>query len=474
MSGGFMKAFMEPESVALIGISRKSGPGSFNIMENMLTYGYRGKIFPVNPKAREILGTKVFPTIRAVRQEVDLAVISSPRENTLSILEDCVAARVKAAIIVNQGYADADDEGKKIQQGIVEIARRGGMRVLGPNTLGVVNNFNGFTTSFMPIGKERTPVGLICQSGIFFVGAAEFSGTIGKGIDLGNACDIGFYDALKYLSEDPDIKIIAIHMEGLNQAREFVCLAAQVIKEKPIILLKTGSSEKGAASAMTHSGTMAGNYQVYRAALKQAGVTFLEEDGRMIYAVKTLRHLPPMKGSNVAVITFSGAAGIMISDALERHGLRLSSLEPHTVRAAAELSPEWMPLGNPLDIWPAVMKHGTGKAYSIALRAAMNDPNVDGVICVAIAPRIPDFSFLDVSEALNEVMEDAAPKPVVAWLYGPNPLEISKHFEAKSRIMTYPSLELATWALSLLRERYNTVARNAGGFREAEPFSSKP
>jgi len=458
-----MKAFMEPESVALIGVSRKSGPGSFNIMENIMQYGYKGRVFPVNPKAHEILGTKVYPTIRSVREEVDLAVISTPREDALSILEDCVASKVKAAIIVNQGYADADDKGKEIQQGIVEVARRGGMRVLGPNTLGVLNNFNGFTTSFMPIGKERSPVGLICQSGILFVGAMEFSGTIGKGIDIGNACDIGFYDALRYLGEDPDIKIIAIHMEGLNQAREFASLAARVVKEKPIIILKTGSSEGGAASAMTHSGTMAGNYHVYRAALQKAGVTFLEESGKMVYAVKTLGSLPPMKGSKVAVITFSGAAGIMISDALERHGLRLSSLTANAIRSAAELSPEWMPLGNPLDIWPAVMKHGTAKAYSIALRAVMNDPNVDGVICVAIAPEMPAFSFLDVSEVLNEVMEEAPPKPVVAWLYGPNPLEMTKQFELRKRIMTYPTLELAVWSLSILRDRHEVL-----GIKEPE------
>jgi len=449
-----MNAFMEPRSVALIGVSRKSGPGSFNIMESIMQYGYKGRIFPINPRAREILGIKVYPTIGSVREEVDLAVISAPRENALSIIEDCVASKVKAAIIVNQGYADADDKGKEIQQAIIEVARRGGMRVLGPNTLGVLNNFNGFTTSFMPIAKEKSPVGLICQSGILFVGAMEFSGTIGKGIDIGNACDIGFCDALRYLGEDPDIELIAIHMEGLNQAREFASLAARVGKKKPIIILKTGSSERGAASAMTHSGTMAGNYHLYKAALQKAGVTFLEESGKMVYAVKTLGSLPPMEGSKVAVITFSGAAGIMISDALERHGLRLSSLAATTIRSAAELSPEWMPLGNPLDIWPAVMKHGAAKAYSVTLRAVMNDPNVDGVICIAIAPEVPTFSFLDVSGALNEVMEEAPSKPVVAWLYGPNPLEMAKQFESTKRIMTYPTLELAVWALSILRDKY--------------------
>jgi len=452
-----MKSFMEPESVALIGITRKSGPGSFNYMENMIKFGFSGRIFPINPKAKEILGRKAYPNIRAVKEKIDLAVISTPREDTVSILKDCVAANAKAAIVVNQGFADADSRGRQMQREMTEIAKRDGIRILGPNTLGVLNNFNNFTTSFMPLSKERAPVGLICQSGIFFVGARVFSGKIGKGIDLGNACDIGFYEALEYLGEDPDIKIIVIHMEGLSKGKEFVSLASKVVKEKPIIILKTGSSETGARAAMSHTGSMAGNYQVYKAALKRAGVTFLEEEGQMTYAVKTLLNLPTMKGNNVAVITFSGAAGIMGSDALERHSLKLSTLSPETINMMAELSPDWMPLGNPLDIWPAVMVHGTHKAYSVALKAVLNDPNVDGVICIAIAPTIPESSFLDVSEPLNRVMQEAPPKPVIAWLYGPNQREISKRFESKKRIMIYPTLEMAAWSLSLLRERRERI-----------------
>jgi acyl-CoA synthetase (NDP forming) len=449
-----MKNFMEPESVALIGLSRKSGPGSFNLMENMTGFGFSGKIFPINPKADMILGKKVYPNIRAVKEKIDLAVISAPREDTVPILQDCVAAGVKAAIIVNQGFADANKEGKEIQQEITKIAKRDGIRILGPNTLGVLNNFNNFTTSFMPISKEKTPVGLICQSGIFFVGAREFSGTIGKGIDIGNACDIGFYEALKYLGNDPDIKIIAIHMEGLTKGKEFLSLAKKVVKKKPIIILKTGSSETGAKAAISHSGTMAGNYQVYKASLKQAGVIFLNNDGQMTYAVKTLLNLPALKGSRVAVITYSGAAGIMVSDSLERYNLELSTLSPETIQEVAKLSPDWMPLANPLDIWPAVMKHGTGKAYSVAIRAVMKDPQVDAVICIAIAPKLPEFSFLEVSRTLNKVVEGLPPKPVVGWLYGPNPEEISKKYESKKRIMIYPTLDLAAWSLSLLRKQH--------------------
>ena len=289
---------------------------------------------------------------------------------------------------------------------------------------------------------------------IFFVGARVFSGKIGKGIDLGNACDIGFYEALEYLGEDPDIKIIVIHMEGLSKGKEFLSLASKLVKEKPIIILKTGSSKTGASAAVSHSGSMAGNYQVYKAALKGAGVTFLEEDGQMTHAVKTLLNLPYMKGSSVVVITFSGAAGVMGSDALERHGLKLSTLSPDTIHKMAELSPDWMPLANPLDIWPAVMKHGTGKVYSVALKAVLNDPNVDGVICIAMAFMIPEFCFLDASDPLNRVMEELPAKPVVAWLYGPNQREISKRFESKKRIMIYPTLDIAAWSLSLLRERH--------------------
>ena len=454
-----MKYFMEPESVALIGISRKSGPGSFNLMENMIRFGFSGKIFPVNPNSTEILGRKAYPDIKAINEKIDLAVISTPRETTLGILEDCVVAGVKAAIVVNQGFADADTVGKALQQGMSEIAKKDGLRILGPNTLGVINNYNDFTTSFMPMTKEQVPIGLICQSGIFFVGAREFSRNIGKGIDIGNACDVGFCDALKYLGEDPEIRVIAIHMEGLNQGKKFLELAEKIVKEKPVIIYKTGSSERGAEAAISHSGSMAGNYQVYMAALKQTGVIFIEKDGQMVHAVKTLLNLPTMKGDRVAVITFSGAAGIMISDSLERHGLKLASLSPETIEAVAQLSPDWMPLGNPLDIWPAVMLHGTEKAYSMALEAVLKDRNVDGVVCVAIGPE-NEFSFLDVSEVLKGVREKLPDKPVAAWIYGPNSGEIGERFESTKKIMAYPTLDAVSWSLSILKDRHEVLARN--------------
>jgi acetyltransferase len=180
----------------------------------------------------------------------------------------------------------------------------------------------------------------------------------------------------------------------------------------------------------------------------------------MPHAVKTMLNLPPMRGNRVAVITYSGGAGIMISDGLDRHGLQLADLGGGVIDRVAALSPAWMPLSNPLDIWPAVMVHGAGKAYSVALEAVLKDPGVDAIICVAIAP-LPEFSFLNVSEALNEVIEASpAEKPVIGWIYGPNTTEVQKQFESNNRIMIYPTLELATQALAWLRDRHETLSRD--------------
>ena len=448
-----MKHFMEPKSVAIIGISRKSGPGSYNLMENMINYGYTCKIFPINPKAKDILGVKAYPSVKDVDQEIDLAIISLPRDLVVDSVKESIDAGVKAIIVVTQGFADADARGKALQQEMVSTARNNGVRILGPNTLGIVNNFNGFTTSFMPLTREKAPVGLICQSGIFFVGAAVFTGQIGMGIDIGNACDIGFCDALEYMGDDPEIKIIAIHMEGLEQTRRFLTLAGRISKQKPIIVFKTGQSEAGAKAAASHSGAMAGHYQIYKSALKQAGVLFLDADGQMRDAVKALLNQPTMKGGRIAVITPTGAGGIMASDTLEKQGLELASFSEKTIRRIVNLSPEWMPLGNPLDIWPAIMKYGLKDVYAESVDAAIDDPNVDGILCLGIAPELPDFAFLDASEDVNKAVPKERQKPVVGWLYGPNAKEIRERFEKENKVTVFQTIEKAAWSLSLLRER---------------------
>ncbi len=445
-----MKNFMEPESVALIGISRKTGPESYNIMENMINCGYSGKIFPVNPNADEILGKKAFSNVTEIGEKIDLAVITTPRDNTVSVIQDCAAAGIKSVIIINQGFSDADNRGRELQEEIVRIAKRNGIRIIGPNTIGIVNNFAGFMASFFSLKKRKTPVGLICQSGIFFVANESLCETVGKAVDLGNTCDIGFYEVLDYFWRDPEIKIIAIHVEGLEQGRKFLDLARKVVKEKPVVVFKTGSSEIGAEASKTHTGTIAGDYQIFKAALKQQGITFLDSGNQIKCAIKVLLNLPSMKGNRIAILTYSGAAGIMAVDVMESYGLILSSLSPETIDRVKALSPDWMPIGNPVDIWPATMTKGVDKVYPRALKAVLDDPEVDGVICI---------SYAYLSEPLKRITEEKTEKPVVAWLYGDKNGEVAAEMEEKARILVYPDIETAVLALSLLKDRQSIIGK---------------
>jgi acyl-CoA synthetase (NDP forming) len=454
--------FMAPESVAVIGASRKTGEGSFNVIENMLEYGFEGKVFPVNPHADRIMDLKAFRDVREINHPVDVAIVSTPREQVPSIVEACAIAGIRGSIVVPQGFADADSEGKALQHRLSQVSRQRGIRVLGPNTLGVANAFSGFTSSFMPLKRETTPVGVICQSGIFFVGSALFTGTMGKGIDLGNACDLGFCDALQYFGNDDDIRIIFVHIEGTRQGREFFQVCQEVAQRKPIIALKTARTRQGAHAASTHSGALVGQYEIFEAGLRQAGVISASDPEEVLDYTKVLLQLPPMHGNRVGIITFTGAGGIILIDNLEDYGLRLASLSPHTIRIVKALSPDWMPIQNPMDIWPALMKHGLGHVYSVALEAVLQDPEVDGVICIAIAPDLPAQSFLDATGVMKETAATFTEKPVIAWLYGPNQPLVTKRMEEGGHVISLPTLPRAARALGALRRRGQSLRRLSG------------
>ena len=266
-----MKLFMEPKSIAIVGVPRHTGEGSLNILENLLDYGFSGKIFPVNPNAREILGVKTYPTIRDVPDKIDLAVLLTPRSITPVKLEECLEKDIKAIVIVSQGFADADEEGKALQEQVLKMARAGGARMIGPNSFGVANAFEKLNTAFVPFEMEEIPVGVISQSGLFFQSLPNLM-LIGKAIDLGNCCDIGFTDALEYFAADPQTELILLHIEGLREGRKFMEVASRIAKRKMLIALKTGKSEAGAKAAQSHTGSLAGKDEVYDAVFEQCGI----------------------------------------------------------------------------------------------------------------------------------------------------------------------------------------------------------
>lgn len=441
--------FLAPRSVVFVGIPRKSGPGALNPVDNLRNWGFEGRIEIVHPHVKEIAGMSVLQSVSELQAETDLAVVSTPRETVPGIVRDCGLKSIRAVIVTNQGFAEADERGKELQQAMVDEAKRFDIRVLGPNTLGVSNAFHRFNSSFMALAREETPIGLVCQSGVFFVASRQLVGGMGIGIDVGNACDATIVDALEWLDDEERIKVIALHAEAVTDGRRFLSVASNIGRRIPIVALKTGRSQEGANSAASHSGSLAADDRIIDAVFQKSGIVRVQETEDQRDVVRAFVRLPEMRGSRVAVVTLTGAGGIIILDAMQRHGLRPATLPPAATFGLRSLSPEWMPISNPMDIWPAVMKHGMKKAYGTALQDALADPAVDGVICVALG--LPDAEQHHLgAEAVIQELSTTVDKPVVVWLYGSRAGDAVKRLESQGRALAVPSLERAVGVLAAM------------------------
>ena len=402
-----MKKFMEPRSVALVGISSKVGKGSLNLLENLLQIGFPGKIYPVNPNIQELLGQKVFPDIGAIPDEIDLAVIMTPRQVVPTVLEQCVKKAIDSVLIITQGFAEADEEGKALQLKIDTIVKRTGVRVLGPNSIGVVNHFVPFSTSFIPIKREESPIAFVSQSGGFLEGFLQFK--IGKGIDLGNTCDIDFIDALTYFEDDPQIRVIGIYVEGIRNGRKFLEIARRVAQKKLVLVLKAGKSEQGAKAALSHSGSMAGEDAVHEAVFKQAGLLRIRNVEEFADISRAFLNLPPIMGNRIGVITPTGAGGILVLDASHEVGFELATFSADGIKEIQPLFLPWQKVTNPLDIMSAALAHGYKNIYHKALEILFQDAQVDVIFCVLGEPTL---------KTALEVAKRYPTRPLVSWVIG--------------------------------------------------------
>ena len=457
-----MRRFYAPQSVAIIGASRTTGPGAFNILENLLNYGYRGRVYPVNPKATEILGHKCYARAQDLPEVPELAVVTVPRELLPTVISDACERGIRYFTLVPQGLAEADETGAAIQRQFMEIIRRHGARVLGPNTLGTVNAFDGFTSSFMPVVRPARPQasGVICQTGLFLATDLGLTTGIGLGMDVGNQVDVGFPEALAFLGDDPRVKVVCIHMEGLRpgEGRRFVEVARRVTRPgseagKPVLVYKTARSAAGAASAGSHCGSLAGSHRVYAAALEEAGVVLLEDVEDMDDAVKAFLYLRPLRGKRVFIVTVSGGGGIMAADACEDYGLELARPTAETMRVLQGFYPSWMRAGNPLDVWPAAIGRDYVTVFAACFDAVIRDPEVDAV--VAVGGTFPNAG-VDLSQFIAAAAE-STDKPVVWWVQGRESVELAAKVEATRRVATYPSADRAVRALAHLACYYVDV-----------------
>jgi acetyltransferase len=453
-----LKPFLEPRSIAVVGANPNSGEQAFNVVENLAQCGYQGKVYPVNPNYKEILGKKCYATVKEIPGDVDLAIIVTPRAIVSGIVKQCGEKGIKAAIVVGQGFSDAaDEEGKRLQQELVEVARKSRVRILGPNTVGSANAFINFSAAFLKqTDIRKLPVGIVCQSGLFF-GTVGRLRLLGKGLDLGNSCDIDVSEAMEYFAEDPQVKVIVLHIEGIRDGKRFREVAQRVVKKKPVIALKTGRTERSARAAQSHTGSLVGKDEVWDAVFKQCGIIRSDNIDELGDLVRTFSYLPTMAGRGIGVVTASGGIGIMTLDACAKYNLEVVELSPEVKQRLTAMSPVWYKAGNPLDIWPAIMTSPRpfGETLKIVMTEVLRDPRVNAIVLFAGA-WFQGFKPL-ITDVIKETADAFPDKPIAwcpydGWLFNIRSRDLADKLEEAGRAAVFSIPEDAVRALSRLAE----------------------
>jgi acetate---CoA ligase (ADP-forming) len=444
-----MKKFLEPESIAIIGATRKTGEFSMNIMGHLLSYGYKGRMYPVNPNATEILGIKSYADIKDIPEAADLALIVTSRETVPANVEHCAARGIKCVAIVGQGFNDSgDEEGKLLYKQLNDVIGRTGVRVLGPNTFGSANAFINFSTSFARITLDPNPVGIISQSGTFFHGYPEFR-LLGKAIDLGNNCDIDFEDGLAYYEQDPQVKVIGLHIEGMKNPRRFLDTARRVALKKPIVVLKTGRSAQAARAMQSHTGSLAGDSIIWDSALKSAGLIVVNGLEEFFDTVRMFTITPLMKNNRIAIATYSGASGILMMDALHDSGLEICKLPAKTAAKLEGLAPSWLRVTNPVDYWPIMMGHpDQGAAMRDVMETLLEDEYIGGVLYTQVAFTKPFAEGLTMF--VNYLGEKYPQRPFISSIPGTFNMDCLPQIQRDGKHSAMPSPERAARAITRL------------------------
>ncbi len=438
-----MDFFFEPKGVAVVGATPEPNTGGHYLIANV-ALSYKDPVYPVNPKYDEILGLKCYPKVTDIDGPLDLALVFVPAHVVPQVLEDCVARGVRGAILESSGFAEVGPEGKTLQDRCLTIARKGGIRIWGPNCMGLIDTSKGYVFSFITPEAwkgmiNQGAVSLIVQSGLLsagFITTLMSTKTVGlaKVCSIGNKSDVEETELLEYLLKDPATKVICLYLESFINGRRFFELSAS--SGKPIVVLKGGKSPLGAVASASHTASLSGNDELIRGVLRQAGVHQADDFFEMVDIGRALEKdfnlQQPREGkARIAIFSFSGAAGIVTTDHMEESGLTLASLSSQTLQRLEELSPAWMPIKNPVDYWPAMEKNGPALVYKHAIEVLHEAPEVDGIIVHLFA----GFAIwsLDMKEIMSGVKERR--KPILFWLIGPE----------KGREVTRTALEEDGW-----------------------------
>lgn len=448
-TSGELARLFEPRSVAIVGASTRPGKVGHDILKNILSSGYGGEVYPVNPHADEILGKKCYPSVLEVPGGIDLVVVVVPAASVLAVIEECGKKGIKLAIVISAGFKESGPEGIERERRLGELARQFGMRIVGPNCLGVMSTSNGLNTTFARGMPRRGNVALMSQSGALATAIIDWSLQQGIGyskfVSFGNGVDVGVVDLLRAWQDDPETTVIVAYIEGLRDGPEFMEVARQVSAKKPVIVVKAGGTQAGARAVSSHTGSLAGSEQAYNAAFLQCGVIRANSMEELFDLAIAFAYQGPPRGRSVAIVTNAGGPGIMATDAVERARLRLASLDPSTVQALRKRLPEASNFYNPID----VLGDADADRYVYAGEHLLRDPNVDSVLAV-LTPQAMTRPR-ETGEKLGSASA-RSPKPVLACFMGGQAMAEAQEVLNRHKVPNYPYPERAVQSLAKMAD----------------------
>ncbi|MFA4669493.1 acetate--CoA ligase family protein [Pyrococcus kukulkanii] len=439
-----MDYFFYPKSVAIFG-SFREGSIAREILRNIVEGGFEGKIIPVNPKGGEVeIAGRKFKVREKLDEKVDVSIIVIPAKLVPGLIKD-LKGLTKGAVVISAGFSEVGNV--ELEEELVEAAKEAGIRIIGPNCAGIFGVHGKFFGSF-EVRVRPGGLALISQSGAFGGAALAMGNEEGVGfsafVSYGNAADLDESDFLRYFADDPNTKVIALYIEGVKDGRKFVEALKYATSRKPVIILKAGKSKSGARAAQSHTGSLAGSYEIYRAVFRQTGAIEVEEMEELFDAAKAFE-MYSRAGKRVAVITNSGGPGVLATDKLEKLGLEIAKLSQETIEELKSFLPPQCSVKNPIDL----IADADYERYKRTIEVVCRDENVDSILVICVPP-----IFIPSQEIAKAVIDAECNKPIIVnFMAGELVKEGIKVLE-KAKIKNFPTPERAAKALSWLSSRY--------------------
>jgi len=455
--------FFRPKTIAVIGASDDKSKLGYDVFRNLWRYG--GRVYPVNVRREHVQGVRAYRNVKELPEVPELVIIVVPKKFVKQTLIDSGEAGARAAIIITAGFRETGPEGLREELELARIAREYGMRVIGPNCVGVMNTSVGLNATFVMDAKPGK-IAFVSQSGalggaIIYKTVRESIG-MSKFISVGNMVDVDFTELIKYLASDPDSMAIALYVEGLRNGKDFLKAARDVTSRKPVIVLKGGRFGAASKAVASHTGSLAGNYSIYRALFRQAGIIEASTIDEMLSMSRAFSQpLPKVRngGLRVAIMTNAGGAGVLISDEVERRGLRLADLSESTINELRKVLPPIAAVHNPIDM----VASARGSDYYRVAKLLLRDGNVDILIAACVVPTFAEMSRTEHAEGIiKAVKESGNLKPVLGLFMAGEVSANARELLEREGIPTYERPEdVASAAEALVKQSIN--ARNSEG-----------